>query len=207
MEKLKENHSPTIHVRALGVLWIGLQGNPQASALAPEVAAARVDVKAKDDAYEEAVMRRMAGTAWLSYADAVLDGRVRQLSLEFLPLVGGKREHQDYRTLFTESPSGAMKDLATPEQARYVGHLIATLKGGGVYAPLAHHIALLEQGQADVDAAQAARSELYIKESQAQVALQSACEDARRLYNGSFARLSVLFPDRPALVESFFADL
>ena len=152
-------------------------------------------------------MRRMAGTARLSYTDAELDGRVRQLSLEFLPLVGGKRDHQAYRALFTEPPGAAMQDLATPEQARYVGHLIATLKGGGAYAPLAQHVALLEQGQADVDAALAARSALYLKESQAQVELHAACEDARRLYNGFHARLSVLFPEQGALVESFFADL
>ena len=207
MEQLKEKHGPNVHIRALGVLWLQLAANPRTSSLAPEFEAARLTVKAKEDAYEEAVMRRMAATAALEYRDGALDGSVRQLALEFLPLVGGDRGHIDYRALFTEAPSAAMKDLATPAQARYVAHLIATLKNGGPYASLAHHIALLEQGQADVDAARAARDLLYVKEASAQSDLQRACDDARRLYNGAHARLSILFPDQPRLVESFFADL
>lgn len=207
MEKLKENQSPVVHTRALGVLASRLGGNKQTVSLAPEVLAARADVKAKDDAHEEAVVRRMTGTAVLEYADAELDGRVRRLSLDVLAELDGDRGHQTYRALFTEQPSVAMRDLATPEQASYVKDLVLTLKKGGVYAPFAHHIALLEQAQADVDTALADRAQLYLAEGQAHTALQISCEDARRLYNGFHPRLAVLFPERAALVESFFPNL
>ena len=206
MEKLKERHSPSIHIRALGVLEVSASGRPQTEALAGEVGAERKRLKDVRDTFEEAVMRRMAATARLNYADSLLDQEVGRVARSALALADGDRERRVYSQLFIATPSTAMEDLATPKQALFVGHLIATLRGDG-YASLARFIDALTAAQAEVDAALLARQARYAEELAASSALDRACEDARRLYNGAHARLSILFPDDAALVESLFADL
>lgn len=207
MEKLKERHSADVHIRALGVAQVNLSGRPDTEAFAAEAEAERGRVKAARDAYEESIMRRMAATAVVHYADSVLDTTVQRLSRKVLDAADGDRKSALYSNLFNEPPGDAMRPIASPEQTRYVQRLIAHLKQGGAYAPFDSFIAALTQAQAEVDIAIAKRDKRYTEEATAQTQLEMVCEDARRLYNGLHARLSILFPTDEALVESFFADL
>jgi hypothetical protein len=210
MERLSERHSIPVHLRALRVQRIRLAGRPETAGLAGEVEAERVRMRDAWDAHEEAEARRQAATLHLYYRDDLLDAGVRQLSLDALAACGGDRDAAAYKALFVESPSAAMKDRATVEQDRYVQHVLATLDGASA-EPLsglaAKHAAPLRQQLTEVDEARKERDEALVKESQALVALRLASEDARRVYNGLHARLSVQFPEQDKLVESFFADL
>lgn len=210
MERLSERHSIPVHLRALRVQRIRLSGRPDTAGLAGESEAERVRMRDAYDAHEEAEARRQAATLNLYYRDDLLDAGVRQLSLDALAACGGDRESVHYKALFVEPPGDAMRPRATAEQDRYVQHILATLDGAAA-EPLsglaAKHAAPLRQQLTDVDEARKDRDEALVKESQALVALRLASEDARRVYNGLHARLSVQFPEHDKLVESFFADL
>ena len=207
MEKLKERHGADTHRRALGVLWIQLMARKQTEPLGVEVKAERERIAAAGEVYEEAVMRRMAATAVISYADSLLDAEVRRMALAALAFVEGDRGHSTYANLFNTTPGDAMRPIASSEQTAYVRRLISILELGGDYASLARFIAPLTDAQAEVEAAVAAREARYIEESRAQTQLAMVCEDARRLYNGFHPRLTIMFPEQDRLVESFFADL
>jgi hypothetical protein len=207
MEKLKDRHSASVHIRALGVAQVNLSGRPDTEAIAAEVQVERIRVKAARDAYEESIMRRMAATAVVNYVDSVLDATVQRLSRKVLDAADGDRKSALYSNLFNEPPGDAMRPTASPEQTRYVQRLIAHLEQGGVYAPFDSFITALTEAQAAVDIAIAKRAKCYTEEATAQTQLEMACEDARRLYNGLHARLSIMFPNDARLVESFFADL
>lgn len=207
MERLKERHSADVHRRALGVLWIGLKARTQTAAEASEVKDVREKIKAAQDKHEEAVMARMAASAVIVYADALLGDEVRSLSRAALDLVKGDRTHATYTTLFHTAPSEAMRPIASSEQTSYVRRLLEILKLGGAHAPLDRFITPLAAAQVEVDEALAARDACYVEEAKAQAVLMMALEEARRLYNGFHPRLSTMFPEQDALVESFFADL
>lgn len=50
------------------------------------------------------------------------------------------------------------------------------------------------------------RDELYVPENQARARLEIALDNTRRVYAAAYHRLNLLFPDDPALVESFFSS-
>lgn len=207
MQQLRSNHGVPVVRRALRFLSIRLKSRPQTAGLAAEVDAARALVDDKDDVYEEAREQRVAASAEIGYLDIVVDETVMAASRELLVLTGGNAQDPRYLKPFPTAPSAALKGVATPSQGLFVKAVIKRLKDEPELAPIAGHAPKIEAAQAELEVGLAKRNELYVKEAMAQADRRIAAEDGRRLYNLTYPRLQIIFPNQAALVESFFKDL
>lgn len=207
MQKLTDSHSIGTTTDALRFLDVRLRSRPQTEDLAKLTFAERVELGAKYGEYLDARELRVAASAELAYVDGLLDGDVRGLAREALVLTAGKTDDPRYRTLFPITAAQATKPVGGDAQERFVRGVIDVLTNDDTLAPLRPHADRLQARLDALNAALAQREDLYVPEARARTAYHIALEHARRTYNLCHAHLTLLFPDDPALVESFFRPL
>jgi hypothetical protein len=207
MQQLRSNHGVPVVLSALRFLFIRLKSRPQTAGLAADVDAARALLWDKDDAYAEAREQRIAASAEIAYLDTLVDEAVMNASRELLVLTGGDAQDPRYLKPFPTAPSAALKPVGGASQDRFVKGVITRFKEDPDLAPLAGHGTKIEAAQGDLDKGLAQRNDFYVKEAMALADRRIALDDARRLYNLTYPRLQLIFPNKPALVESFFKDL
>ncbi|MCB9547067.1 MAG: hypothetical protein H6706_14610 [Myxococcales bacterium] len=165
----------------------------------------RAALVAKDAAWREVQLDRMATTGEVGFLDEELDAAYMDLARAVMVQVGGRRDDAVYRGLFAEAPSATVKPVASEGQARAVRRVIATLRGGGVYAALAGHADALDARLTALDAAVARRDALLTAEAAAGHERALALEEARRVFNRVRPQLELLLEGRSGLIGSFFA--
>jgi hypothetical protein len=207
MQNLREDHGVETHLRALRYLSIRLKSRPATANGAPEVDAAREDVKAKSEAYDEALEQRVAATAEIEYLDGRLDGTVIGLGRDVLGLVNGDRSDARYLKLFPVAPTTMMKPVGGDTQATYVSVILDRIADDDDLSTLRNHLKPIRQQLDALEKATKARRLLTIAENKAAADRRLALEDARRVYRLMHPRLLLQFPDDSALVESYFAKL
>jgi hypothetical protein len=207
MQQLRINHGVPVVLGALRFLSIRLKSRPQTAGLAPDVDAMRALLRDKDDAYAEAREQRIAASAEITYLDTLVDDAVMAASRELLVLTGGKADDPRYLKPFPTAPSAALKPVGGASQDRFVKGVIVRFREDPDLAPLAGHAPKIEAAQADLEKGVAQRNDLHVKEAMTLADRRIALEDARRMYNLTYPRLQLIFPNKPTLVESFFKDL
>ena len=207
MQKLRENHGVITTLGAMRFLSIRLKSRPDTVHLAPDVVAVRSTLVEKDDIADEATEERVGCSAVVAYDDHVVDGVVKDLSLEAKVLVHGVLDEPLYVRLFPIAPSTAMKPVAGDPQERYVTGIVTQLESNDAYATLRGHLPKLTTALGELKAVVKLRDGLYVKEAMALSERRIALDNGRRVYNLMYSRLQVLFPGNNALVDTFFKDL
>ena len=207
MEKLREDDGFGAVDRALRFASIRLHSRPQTADLATSVDTERTAIRAREDAWLEARERRIAASAEVAYLDGKLDGGIMGLSRQALVEVKGDRGDPRYRRLFAEAPSAGLAPVAGTGQAHFVAGVLAQLtRDPSPFPDLTGGAPDLQSMVTALQDAEKRRDDLYVPESTARTDLDVALDHARRVYNLLHARLQLLFPDDPGLVESFFAS-
>lgn len=206
MQKLTEAHGVPTTLRALRFLSIRVRSHPQALPFKAAVEAARTQLKADDDAWEEAQEMRVAATADLTYRDALLDAELVSLGLQARALVNNKVTDERYMRLLPSTPAKAAEGVVDDVQNRFVAHVVSQLENGTDFPSLKPQAAVLKKLHAEATAAFARREAAFIPENQAMVARRTTLMRAQRTYNGMFPQLQVTLGDS-ALAESFFRPL
>lgn len=204
MEAIREKHGFGTVDRALRYLRIRMASRPQTRALEGELNELRMRLQGHQASWEEAREERVAATAELEICDSDLDEAVSRLSKALLADM--RADDPRYQTLFSLSPSQAMKDQASPAQSRFVRSLLSVLSGTD-YAAYKSHAETIARLQARVEEVEASRETFYQAESLAQVKRRAVLAEARRFYNQAYPRLLLIFPGQKRLVESYFASL
>jgi hypothetical protein len=211
MQKLGENHyAPTVEA-VLRFLLIRLRSRPACAALADEAKAVRLDVRAKRDAWDDAVDEARAATADVGYKDTRIDDAVKvELKAEVASFVAtlpkAQRESTMAKIFGAKSPADGMRPVGGPAQAHYVDLILAQLGTPG-FSALSAVTAKISTLRTELIAAEADRKQRRIEEQLARSTLEDACDAARRFYNQMHARLELLFPDDLDFVESCFLDI
>ncbi len=210
MQKLTERHRYSVVDRCLRFTSIRLRSRPEVAALAEDLKRHRAALRAKSDAYLEAYEERAATGYEIGYLDSRLDRAVivelkRDVAAQLGRLASGA---QLEKKLFQGvSPSTGMAPVADEAQAGYVAGILSRLETDPDFAPVAGHAKKLRKLQGRIDDALARRKEQRVTERLAYGDLDEALAAARRAHNQLHARLSLAWPDDPALVESFFVVL
>jgi hypothetical protein len=125
-----------------------------------------------------------------------------------LVIVQGRRNDDRYRQLFAVAPSQGTGPIGGGAQERYVRALLAHLKNeAGPFPTLREHAKPIEDALTALKTAEERRAELYVPEQMAAGERAVALDRARRVYNAMHPRLRVLFGEKDALAESYFARL
>lgn len=206
MERLRSSHGFPTTDRALRFLSIRLRSQPETSALAPEIDAERTRVREAEERWLEARELRVAATAELEFRDGELDRAVADLARHALALVQGRRDDDRYRQLFAVRPAKGTAPVGGDVQERYVRTILAHLSQEP-WAALREHEKPIEDALEALRSVEARRAELYVPEQMAASERIAMFDQARRAYNAMHSRLRLLFPERDALVESFFTRL
>lgn len=208
MQQLRDRHGYETVERALRYLSIRLRSRPQTSELAPEIDAERARLRQVEDTWSEARELRIAATAEIEYLDGELDRLLGDLSRAALVEVRGRTDDERYRRLFPQPLRSGAAPMGGPEQERYVRTILAQLTSeSGPLPALRDRAEAIEQALTALQQAEQRRAELYVPEATATAERNAALDRARRAYNQTYPRLRLLFPDRPALVASYFVSL
>lgn len=207
MQKLKGNHGPPLTLRALRFLGIRLKSRPLSQPMIKDVAGARAVLREKLEAWEELVEERLAASAEIVYRDRAVDGTVMALARDVNVMVNGKTGDPRYLKLFPTAPSQALKPVGGETQGRFVLGVLKRIKDDADYKSVAKHAKPIREALDALDGAEAQRSELMVSEAAARSELVAATIAAQRVYNETWHKLSLLFTDDDALVESFFLTL
>ncbi len=205
MQALREDYGLDIYIRALRFLSIRLRSRPETATMAVDVDAMREKLRASGDAYEDALERRVAATVEIEYRDSRVDQHVLGLARQLNVLIGGNREDPRYKKLFPVAPTAMVKPVGGDEQATHVAAIVERISTEAEYASLAELAAPIKLGLTELEAATQTRKDLYVAEAKAQANRRATMDDARRTYRLMHPRLTLVFPDDPALVETFFA--
>lgn len=210
MQKLGEKHRYSIVDRCLRFTSIRLRSRPETAALVEGLKKHRATLRTKSDAYLEAYEERVATGYEIGYLDGKLDRAVivdlkRDVAAQLGKLANGA---QLEKKLFQgQAPSAGMAPVADDAQASYVAGIMSRLESDADFEPVSGHAKKLRKLQKSIDEALARRKDQRVTERLAYGDLDEALDAARREYNQLYARLSLAFPDDPALVESFFVVL
>ncbi len=207
MNRLTERHGFATVEDAVRFSLIRLGGQPETEVLRAPLSAIRTRLRDTHDALEEAVEQRMVLTAILTYLDGSIDREVMRIVRDVLVMTDNRRDDPRFVKLFPAPASTLLRGVATPEQNRFVESLCATIEQDDTFAALRPRATRLREGQAKLMAALADREAKYAAEARATVAERLVVDEARRAVNALYPQLSLLFPDDPTLVESFFRPL
>ena len=210
MNKLNDKHRYPAVDGALRFFVVRAKGHPETAALVPKIVETRTTLREKRDAYVEAHDERVAQTAEIVYLDSRLDRMVMvglKRDLAVLTADNPKGVQLEKKLFQGVAPSVGMKPVASQSQEHYVAGIVKRIEEDADFAALAPHSTKLRNGQKDLDTALERRKEARVKERLALGDLDDALEDARRLYNQLHPQLQLMFPNDPALVESYFRDL
>jgi hypothetical protein len=205
MQKLSPTHRTNTTLQALRFAGLRLGSRPETKPWLPALQGVRAELVQKQEAYELALEERVALTAEIGYLDQRVDERVMRLSKELLAQEN-RRDTERFLSFFPSSATEVIRPVGGSAQHRLVRGLLEGLsrdaEAGG--QSLQHHAAPLQEVQDALEQAEARREALYIQESRAKSERDAAQRDAQRHYNLLYPQLQLLFPDDPALVESFF---
>jgi len=204
MEKLGDNHYfPTVK-RAVRHCALRLTSRPTLGECASIMGACRATLVRCEDAYDDALDRRVAATAEVGYCDAVLGKAVAALARDINALVDGKTDDARYQRVFLSAPSEAMRPVGGAEQDRFVKNILETLETDAAYEDVRKHGGAIAARQRDLEDAIARRDALTLAERQAGRELDIATAEARDTYNQMAHRVALVYPKDAALVDSFF---
>ncbi len=207
MHSLRDSHGLPSAKSALRFLGVRLASRPDTASLAPEIQQSRSEVVAAEEAHDEKHEQWLAASAVVRYLDTKLGQMVGTLARDTLSLVGGNRQDARYQRLFAKAPSEAMKGVADDPQERYVRTIIATVQEDDAYKTLRGHLPGLIASLGELKTAVAKRNDLMLANEMALRDVRLTLDKAKRAYNLMYPRLQVIFPDDPALVETFFRPL
>lgn len=207
MEKLSERFGPDATKRALRHAMLRMAGRGEAAGLQAELGAEREAVRVKHESWEQARDTRVAQTAEIALLDELLGGDVMDASRRILVATGGSRTDPRYVRAFSIAPSEGLAPVGGRDQARYVATVVAAIRGESTLDDLRPLADGIEARAAALAEAEKKRDDLYLAEGQAKVERDLAIARAQRAYNLAHPRLTVLYPDQAAWVESCFLDL
>ena len=212
MQKLTETHHPPTVDRALRLFILRAKARPETTGFALQATNVRLQLRDKRDIYNDALDERIALSAEIGYRDTRIDRFVlvdlkRDAATITAPMT--KNDGAAYgRKLFQGvAPSIGMRPVAGESQGQYVATIIQRIQTDVEYAPLGDHAVKLTEEQQEIDAVTGRRKDAYVRETMARSDLDAITDQARRFYNQLHPQLQLLFPDDPALVESYFLDL
>ncbi|MFH1149823.1 MAG: hypothetical protein V1748_05065 [Actinomycetota bacterium] len=191
-------------VRNLRFVSLRLRSRPETTELARDLDEARVGIQAVTELYAQALEVRVAATAEIEYLDYCLDQAVMNLAREIAVMTKGRPEDPRHTKLFPSAPSELIRPIANEVQGRFVRSLVSRLREDKDYGHLLQHAETIEQAQLGLDSALERRKSLYEPELKAQTDRRIAMDRARALYNTLYHRLTLLYPEHPTLVRSFF---
>lgn len=204
MQKLLAHDRSETTLEHARFLHIRLGSHPELAPLATDLKAEIQHAKELIEQWQDARTTRVAATAELGYFDGLVDSIMGELARSIRIPTAGRTDHPLWTKLFSTPPSEAMRPITDPAQRRYVMTVVTTLRTDTAYAEFTSFADRLEAAQAKLDEALATREELYVPESRARAAMDTAIEQLKRSYNLTHARLTLQYPDDEALVESFF---
>ena len=207
MQTLTDRHRLPATARALRFLSIRLRTREEAAPLLAAVNDLRTRLQDADEAWQQAREERVAASAELAYCDSLLDAAVLDLSRELNVLTKGRKDDPRRKRLFPMAPSVAVRDVASQAQDILVQTIITTLRSDAAFQTLIGYADRLEPLLKAVEEARDIRQKLYVPEGQAFGVRQQTLDESHRVYNLMHHRLTLLYTDDPALVESFFATL
>lgn len=188
----------------LRVLAKRLKSRPSTAPLAAPIDDARRALDERIEAWEAADDDSVVATGNLHYADEVEDRVVADLARRAKVIVAGKLTSPAYLRLFPKAASELTAGVADDAQVQQVEHLIETIANNDDYRALRGVARQLDEAHQEV---LLAREERMRSEQQAAAAwteLQIAEEAARAAYRDTHPKLTLLFPGRRRLVNSFF---
>jgi hypothetical protein len=208
MQKLSAIHKTATTLRALRFVGLRLGSRPETKGLLPALQGVRAELVQKQDEYEVAHEERVALTAEMLYLDQQVDEGVMRLSKELLAQEN-RRDTARFLAFFPISPTEATKPHGGAAQHRAVHGLLDVLgqEAAAGVGSLQHHAAPLREAQAALEQAEVRREALYVQEGRAKAQRDAAWRQAQKHHNMLYPQLQLLFPDDPALVESFFRAL
>lgn len=207
MQALREDQGIDVYLRAFRFLAIRLRSRPETVELKPGADTQRENLRAANDRFEDALEERVAATAEIEYLDVKLDEQVLALARQLNVLIAGNREDPRYKKLFPVAPTTMMKPVAGDDQSTMVQAIVDRISNDADFSSLQHFAEPVRARLDQLEAATKARKQLYVAEALAQADRRSVMDDARRVYRLMQPRLTLMFPDDSALVESFFATL
>ena len=205
MKKLSEKASTQTIKTAAEVHTIRLQSHPSTESLAPPVVSLLQVMEDADSDHHKKFIKRMGLTGKLNYADSVLDDLVISLGRKVLDLVGGDRDDLRYRAAFPSSPSVGVEGVASAGQDEFVSNIIKALRANADLASLSDQADPIEAAHAEVKRLREERDAAYIEEGNAFSTLQLARVRLIDHIHANFARLTLLFPKKKRVIDSFFA--
>ncbi len=203
---MSEEHGPHTVLRALRFVIFRLRSHELAEPIAFELEYCLSELESAQHQYEEALTRRLAATAEVSFRDEGVDEAMMTLAEELLRLVNGNRNDTRYTALFPVAPSEAMASTAGNRQHEFVRRVIEQLDADVNLSSLASHAAKLKQQQALLEDAIATRDACFDPETKAARKRSEAIDQACRSYNRSFPRLQ-LHCSNGALIDSIYPTL
>lgn len=204
MRQISPDASPQVVLSHLRVLTNRLSARPDTTALSSPVADARDVLKSGHDRWQELHDLRVSSTGALAFADAQEDGGVARVARQVGVMVDGKRTDARYLRLFERAPSTLTKGVADEEQARFVEHLIETIRDNNDYTTLRGFLPELVSVRGDVVGAAVAQQSALRAEETAWNEVQLAEKAAREVYRDTVPALELLFPGNKRLVDSFY---
>ena len=211
MEQLNSSHGQVAVDGALRLLIARAGVNPASAIIAEEAMKHRLTIRARSEAWDNAVFAVRCGTADVRYCDLRLDGVMKRdlpivIDAHLVALPADKAKAAKARILAEKNPIEGMKPVGGPAQAQYVADVLVEL-GRPENAPLAPVTTRIIAHRDALATAETGRSTARSTESAARAELDQALADARAFYNQAYHRLLVLIPDDPAFVESCFSEL
>lgn len=204
MQRLLDGNTYEQTRKGLRALAVRLEAHPETEGFASPVRKKRKDMENKRELFEEGQAKRVAATARLTYLDQTVDGLAGTISRQVLLDTDNNRDDVRYQRLFPKTVSEMFEKVSGSEQAKFVGHLVNTIREHDGYKPLREFATKLEGAHGKLKAAEKKRDDLLVKESQLRTEFLLSLEDAKRSYNLMYPRLQLTFPDDLRLVETFF---
>lgn len=207
MQSLLDHHGlPTVKP-ALRYISIRVLTNAETEHLGADLAAERKRLADAEEQHDDAYERWLGSAATVRHLDRKLGKLVLRLSRDTLVLVDGNRKDTRYQKLFATPPSEGMRGVGGDPQELYVRTLITRVKNDDAFVSLRGHLPGLTSELEALKGAIASRDELRLKQAMASRDLRMAVDSAKRNYNLLQSRLTLIFPDDPELVETFFRTL
>lgn len=204
MQRLSEKHDFVQVDKALRFLAIRLMSRPETITMVADINAIRGDLCHKNEEWQQITAERIAATQETCYLENNLVKCVSNLIRDALQLVENNRADPRFQTLFTKSPGTSMRPTANDEQEIYTREIIRKLIEEPSLDPLRAHAETMKTHLDALNDALERRDELYLPESKAYLDKRITLDRARRIYNTTYPRLRLVYPDNEELIETFF---
>ena len=202
MKRLPEDASNILTLLSARVLKNRTTGRAEARPVRDDVEAGEALLNTELASQRALMDQRIGQTNEVNYRATLLASALRELNLRVTLKVDRDLTDPRYRAVFVKSPNEAIRTMSHEELSRYTHGVLAQMAAESSFASVP--TAEVADALTHFDSARATRESLYGQESAARGRVHSARQSLIQTLNLAYPRLTVIYPNKKALVESFF---